>query len=231
MANRRMFSKDITNSDEFLDMPLSSQSLYFHLGMNADDDGFVCPRSIIRLIQAKDDDLKILAAKGFIIHFKTSVIVITHWKTNNEIKKDRYRPTVYQEHLEILGLNNGKYCMDTKCIQNVSKMDTQVRLGKDSIGKINTTADKSADEINLLINEFKTINPTINFGNKTYRSSLRDLIKKLGLDQTRAIIQYAVSVQGKPYTPTITNPYQLKIKLGDLKVYAEKQKAKSPATI
>ena len=120
MAQKRMFSKDVTNSDIFLDMPLSSQCLYFHLGMNADDDWFVQPRSIIRLIQAKDDDLKILVAKWFCIVFADSVVVITHRKQNNQIQKDRYKPSVYQEHMKVLWLlpNKEYKLLDTKWIQN-----------------------------------------------------------------------------------------------------------------
>lgn len=130
-----MFSKDVTNSDEFLDMPLSSQALYFHLGINADDDGFVQPRGILRLVQAKDDDLKVLKAKGFIIEFEQSVIVITHWKVNNQIRKDRKKDTIYQEHLSNLGINNvdiyqlqpSDNQMTTKCPHSIVE---------DSIGKV-----------------------------------------------------------------------------------------------
>lgn len=113
MANKRMFSKEVTNSDEFLDMPLSSQALYFHLGMNADDDWFVQPRSIMRLIQAKDDEMRILIARRFVIEFEWSVIVITHWKKNNEIRKDRARPTLYQKQLQSLCLDSDVYQLTT----------------------------------------------------------------------------------------------------------------------
>lgn len=233
MAQRRMFSKDITNSDEFVDMPLSSQALYFHLGMNADDDGFVPPKGIMRLVQAKDDDLKVLRAKGFVIPFKDSVIVLTHWKTNNEIKRDRYKPTIYQEHLKILGITSGKYEMDTKCLQNVSKMETQVRLGKDSIGKVSIDkdsleiADKSADVINSLLKEFEEINPTINYGNKTQRKALEEMVTKFGEEKVRATIIYAVSISGQKYAPTITTPYQLKEKLGELIAFQKRESNKS----
>lgn len=138
MSQKRMFSKDVTNSDIFLDMPLSSQCLYFHLWMNADDDWFVQPRSIIRLIQAKDDDLKILVAKWFCIVFADSVVVITHRKQNNQIQKDRYKPSVYQEHLKVLWLlpNKQYTIMDTNCIQSGYKMDTQISIVESSIDKV-----------------------------------------------------------------------------------------------
>lgn len=136
MANRRMFSKDITNSDAFTDMPLSSQALYFHLNMNADDDGFVNnPKMICKMIGANNDDLTLLKAKNFIIDFESGIVVIKHWKMNNYIPKDRYKETNYLEEKQRLYLKeNGSY---TLCIQDVSNMDTQVRIGKYSIEKNN----------------------------------------------------------------------------------------------
>lgn len=111
MANKRMFSMDIVDSDLFLDMPLSSQCLYFHLSMRAVDDGFVnSPKKIIKIIGANEDDLKILITKGFVIAFQRGIIVITHWKINNYIRKDRYKETLYIEEKEQLFLTqNGSY--------------------------------------------------------------------------------------------------------------------------
>lgn len=131
-----MFSKDITNSDAFTDMPLSSQALYFHLNMNADDDGFVNnPKMICKMIGANNDDLTLLKAKNFIIDFESGIVVIKHWKMNNYIPKDRYKETNYLEEKQRLYLKeNGSY---TLCIQDVSNMDTQVRIGKYSIEKNN----------------------------------------------------------------------------------------------
>ena len=98
MAERRMFNKQITRSDAFLDMPRSTRLLYYDLNLDADDDGFVDKyKSIMRLTGASEDDLKLLIAKSFIIPFETGVIVIKHWRMNNLIRSDRYKPTVYQE--------------------------------------------------------------------------------------------------------------------------------------
>ena len=137
MAERRMFSKKIVESDAFLDMPLSSQALYLHLNMDADDDGFVnSPKRIQRMIGASEDDLKLLLAKNFIIQFESGVVVVKHWKINNYIAKDRYHETVYLEEKALLSeKNNAAYTLNTNHIQEVDKMDTQVRLGKDSIGE------------------------------------------------------------------------------------------------
>ena len=132
MAERRMFAKTIIDSDSFLDMPLSTQALYFHLSMRADDDGFINnPKKIQRMIGASDDDLKLLIAKSFIIPFDTGIVVIKHWKIHNYIQKDRYKETVYQEEKALLSVkSNNAYTLDTECIQDVSNMETQVRLGK-----------------------------------------------------------------------------------------------------
>lgn len=132
MAERRMFAKTIIDSDTFIDMPLSTQALYFHLSMRADDDGFINnPKKIMRMIGASEDDYKLLCVKRFIIPFDSGIVVIKHWRMHNYIQKDRYKPTVYIEEKASLELKeNGAY---TECIQDVYKMDTQVRLGKDSI--------------------------------------------------------------------------------------------------
>ena len=134
MAERRMIAKTIIDSDAFLDMPLSTQALYFHLNMRADDDGFLNnPKKIQRTIGSSDDDLKLLIAKRFIIPFESGVVVIKHWKIHNYIQKDRYKPTVYQDEKELLETKeNGSYrLMDTECVQDGYSLEAQVRLGKD----------------------------------------------------------------------------------------------------
>ena len=132
MAERRMFAKTIVLSDAFLDMPLSARCLYFTLGMLADDDGFVnSPKSIMRQAGASTDDLNLLMAKRFILAFDSGVIVIKHWRIHNYIQKDRYKESKYMEEKATLMLDqNGAY---TECIQDVSTLDTQVRLGKDRV--------------------------------------------------------------------------------------------------
>lgn len=129
-----MFSKKIIETDFFLEMSPTAKLLYFYLNMSADDDGFVGNPKTIKLISgATDDDLKILIAKQFIIPFDSGVIVIKDWRIHNYIQKDRYNKTQYlEEKSQLIVEENGAY---TKCIQNVSKMDTQVRLGKERLGK------------------------------------------------------------------------------------------------
>ena len=136
MANRRMFSLDVVDTDNFLDMPLSAQGLYFHLGMRADDDGFISsPKKIIKIVNASEDDLKLLIIKGYLIPFESGVIVIKHWRQNNYVKGDRYKPTIYQNERKQLYAENNIYHLDTVCIQNGTKTEPQDRLGKDRLGK------------------------------------------------------------------------------------------------
>jgi hypothetical protein len=125
MAQRRMFSAQIVTADAFLEMPLTSQALYFHLGMSADDDGFVSPKKILRMTGAGDDDLKVLMAKGFVIPFNSGVIVITHWKQNNYLRNDRYTPTIYKDEMSRLSSIQSVYHLDTVGIPAGNRLETQ----------------------------------------------------------------------------------------------------------
>lgn len=151
MAERRMFAKTIIDSDAFLDMPLSSQSLYFHLSMRGDDEGFVNnPKKIQRMIGASEDDLKLLIAKGFIIAFETGVIVIKHWKIHNYIRGDRLQPTVYVEERSALEIKeNGTYTfvsqMSDTCQSVDGQVSAQVSIGKVSIDKDNNMSSVTDD--------------------------------------------------------------------------------------
>lgn len=150
MAEKRMFTQKIIDSDAFLDMPLSTQALYFHLNMRADDDGFVNnPKRIQRTISASEDDLKLLIAKRFVIGFDCGVIVIKHWRMHNTLRKDRYNPTQYQEELSMLEIkDNNAYTekipelpeptpegVATTWQPNGNQLATQYSIDKNSIGK------------------------------------------------------------------------------------------------
>ena len=138
MAERRMFAKTIIDSDAFLDMPLSTQALYFHLSMRADDEGFINnPKKIQRMIGASDDDLKILITKSFLIPFESGIVVVKHWRIHNYIQSDRFKKTVYTEERQQLSVKDNKaYTLNEQpCIQDVYITDTQVSIGKDSIVK------------------------------------------------------------------------------------------------
>ena len=140
-----MFSSQIVNSDDFLEMPLTSQALYFHLGMSADDDGFVSPRKILRMTGAGQDDLKVLIAKNFVIPFESGVIVITHWKQNNYLRNDRYTPTIYKAEMDRLSSRQSVYVLDTIGIPLVYQRETQV--GRKEERKIETSLNKNEDKL------------------------------------------------------------------------------------
>lgn len=148
MAERRMFSKQITETDAFLDMPFSAQTLYFHLCMAADDDGFISsPKKIQRMVGCSGEDMNLLAAKHFVIPFKSGILAVKHWKIHNQIQKDRYHPTKYEEEKGVLQEKpNGAYTLSidgygyvssmyTKCIQYEPETETEVSIGKVSKGK------------------------------------------------------------------------------------------------
>jgi hypothetical protein len=143
MAERRMFAKTIIDSDAFIDMPVSSQNLYFHLSMRADDDGFInSPKKIMRMVNASDDDLRILCSKNFVIPFETGIVVIKHWKLHNYLRNDRYKPTVYQGEKSQLDIkDNGVYTLG---IPDGNQRYTQVSIGKDRLveDSIISTVDK-----------------------------------------------------------------------------------------
>lgn len=144
MAERRMMSKQIIDSDAFLDMPATSQLLYFHMLQRADDDGFINnPKKIQRMIGCSEDDLKLLIVKNFIIPFESGIVVIKHWRIHNYIRNDRYKSTAYVEEKAKLELkDNGAYTLvDTIGIPNGYQMDTQDSIGKVSIGKVSIEED------------------------------------------------------------------------------------------
>ena len=143
MAERRMMAKSVIDTDAFLDMPASTQNLYFHMLLRADDDGFIAsPKGILRIIGASDDDLKLLLAKQYLFRFESGVVVIKDWKIHNYIQSDRYKPSLQPERELLTITANKEYTLtnsdvsnvDTECIQNVSI--GKVRLGKVRLGKV-----------------------------------------------------------------------------------------------
>ena len=131
MAERRMFAKSVINSARFLTMPPSSRLLYYDLGMAADDDGVVEAFTVMRTTGAADDDLRVLVSKGFVSLLNDELVAyITDWSTNNQIRKDRYQPSIYRNLLVKLGDGNQR--------------STQYRLGEDSLGKVSTGEENKA---------------------------------------------------------------------------------------
>ena len=135
MATKRMFSHQVVSSDRFWEMPLSSQALYFHLGMHADVRGFVNPRGVLRLINAQPDDLKVLEAKGFVIPFESGVVVITHWNANNNVRETHEASSHYVEELHHLMLSEeGKYSLQENYSSTTVELPQRsVEISRDEI--------------------------------------------------------------------------------------------------
>lgn len=151
MAQKRMFSKQITTSDAFMEMPASSQLLYFHLNMEADDDGFVAnPKRILRTVGSSEDDLKILLAKRFILGFPSGVVVIKHWLIHNTLRMDRYAETGYTEEKKLLRIKENKAYTE---VGNHLATSRQPSIDKISIEEIriekNNNTDYSKDFLNF----------------------------------------------------------------------------------
>ena len=175
MANKAIFSKTIIDTDAFLEMPATTQNLYFHLNMHADDDGFIGnPKRIGRMIGASDDDFKILIAKKFIIVFESGVIVIKHWRIHNTLSKMRYKETSYlDEKSQLLikennaySLDEGKPLDDSRLVEmgkrqvrrTVDEQETNLskdKLSKDKLSKDKPSKKKSAKaDLDGMINSF-----------------------------------------------------------------------------
>lgn len=213
MAEKRMFTQKIIDSDAFLDMPLSSQALYFHLNMRADDDGFINnPRRIQRTIGASDDDLKLLCAKRFVIGFESGVIVIKHWRMHNTLRKDRYNPTQYQEELALLDVKgNNAYTeriyelpepevlpMATTWQPNGNQMATQYREVENSIDKISrdkgsndSGESASCQQIVDLYNSICKSFPAVRTLSEARRKAIKARLKTYTLDDIKTVFENA----------------------------------------
>lgn len=210
MAERRMFAKTIIDSDLFLDMPMSTQLLYFHLSMRADDDGFINnPKKIQRMVGCSEDDLKMLAVKQFIIPFESGVVVIKHWRIHNYIRNDRHKQTLCSEKDLIVLDENMVYQVSDNCqssgIPMVDKMDTQVRLGKVSIGKdsigegnVNKKADISSapspKSVKKKFGEYKNISLT----DEQYQKLVNDFGETVISEYIQRMDEY-IQMKGKKY--------------------------------
>lgn len=195
MAQKRMFSKDVISNDNFIEMPDSSQNLYFHLSMNADDDGFISNyKSVMRMLGKKEDDLKVLIAKQFLIPFENGLLVIRHWKLNNYIQKDRYKETIFKDEKAKLTLDNSNvYNLDTECIHSIDK---------NSIDKI--SLDISSNSLYDFVEE--------NFGRTLSSVEYEEISKWEDNDLTRYAIKQAIlnSAYSIKYINTILSSYKKK---------------------
>lgn len=245
MANKRMFSSEIVASDAFLDMPVSSQNLYFHLGMSADDDGFIQPKKVMRLVGAGDDDLKLLFAKRFLLPIN-EVTLIKHWRmNNNKIDADRYKPSVYRELVPDLRVKENKaYTLDKTqglpvWAQVVHISGTQSRVEQSRVEQSRTLPDAKASVKVIkpkppkketthnprgaeIIKALERVDPKnkMFYNRPDQRKSCDFLIQEYGLEQTLNAIEFYIKATEArlKYLPVITNPSQLVDKWQNLKM-------------
>jgi len=216
MANKRMFSKQITSSDAFIDMPPTSQLLYFHLNMEADDDGFVSsPKRIAKMINVGDDDFKILLAKRFLLPFPSGVVVVKHWLLHNAVRKDMYVETQYLDEKKTIQIKDNKSYTE---LRNEPVTEPLHRLGQDRLDKDRLDTEHSSEDKKFtkngaeLIKSFETINPNCKrmYGNTTQRTACESLIENYTFERVILVIEKTLpKTNGMQYFPTITTPLQL----------------------
>ena len=145
MAIRRMFAKSITDSDDFLDLPLDVQLLYFHLGMQADDEGFLnSTKKIVRMLGVEPDALQILCDTGFLIPFPSGVVAIRHWHVNNKIRKDRYIGTQFMEEWEQL---TQRYEVYEWAVPGEGSAETNTGEAETKVGSVETKVGRAETKV------------------------------------------------------------------------------------
>ena len=242
-----MFSRSIVDSDAFLDMPLSAQALYFHLGMNADDDGFVGnPRRVQRVIGCNDDDLKLLSAKKFIINFPSGVVVIKHHRMNNNWDKHNCKRTVYLEELNSLYIKKNKaYSLDSskgKPVQSENRLETVFRIEENRIEE--TTAPQSGEGVYTITSDLeeekkpkrkKKVTPEIEAVFKLFKNPAATTWRLREVERVAAqtlhdtygleVLQRRITriekekANGDPYFPEVNTPSQLLDKMPNIERY------------
>lgn len=211
MAQRRMFSLKVTGTDRFLDLGLTAQALYFHLGMNADDDGFIGnPKSLRRMIGASEEDFNLLVEKGYLLVFDDGVVAITDWAVSNYVKKDRYTPTIYSADRQLITVDENKRYqlastvakapaqtdetalptadqdsaqMEPQCPPFAAKSVPQVREGKVRVRKGEDSGGNKTTSSAQTISKFYQSLP-----DESLKSELMQFINELGTD----VVAYAV---------------------------------------
>ncbi len=217
-----MFDKSIIETDRFLNISLSAKALYFLLGMEADDEGFVSPSRVMRIYGAEMGDLKNLIDTGLVIPFKSGVVVITDWKRNNWLDERRIKPTLYQEEMGQLSLEDGKKYVLSKCLASAEP--------EESRGEENSIEESISNKVaglNQIIDLFKGVNPSFEkiFKNKTQRAALERLVKKYGAENiSKVITEILPKTNIMKFAPHIYTPLELEDRLGRLKDFIISEK-------
>lgn len=218
MAKKRMFDRAIIDTDKFMDLPISGKAIYFLLGMEADDEGFVSYKKVIRIHGGNEDDIKVLVAKGFLIMFKSGVVVITDWNKNNWLDSRRISTTEYTKERGLLTLNDKKEYVLSSGLASAKREESSIeeyRIEEKSID-----SDVPSQDIISIIDSFKEVNPSYNkwYKNKTQREAITRLIKTHSFEQVLKVITLLPKTNGMSYMPTITTPLQLEDKWSQLEI-------------
>jgi hypothetical protein len=239
---RRMLSSQIVCSDAFLDMPQTTQLLYFQLVMQGDDDGFVgSPKRVMKMIGANDDDFKILVAKRFLLTFESGVVVIKHWLIHNTIRLDRYHPTQYQEEKNGLFLKENKAYTEVETIGShlVAKRLPEAKLSKVNLIESNLIKDKTTstkvlgetpDKRNPDVQELWEYGLTLEFSNTKQhlnRYAITRLLKGRAVNQLKKAAKFSQDIRTEAYAPQVNNWMDLEDKYLKLRDWVARQNNKS----
>lgn len=171
VAEKRMFGKSVIETDSFLDLPLTTKAIYFLLGMEADDEGFVSPKRVLRLYGGSDDDIKVLIAKNLVISFESGVVVITDWNENNYLDKNRIKPTRYE-------IEKSKLLLTSKRTYELNNGSTYVQPVESRVGE--NRVGESRIEKKLLFGELKNV--------KLKEEEYKKLVERFGEGETNEMI-------------------------------------------
>lgn len=227
MASKRMFDKALIDTDRFMDLPMSAKALYFLLGMESDDEGFVSYKKVLRIHGGNEDDIKVLTAKTFLIMFESGVVVITDWNKNNWLDSRRIKPTEYKKEKAFLALNNEKEYVLSNGLANAKREEYSIEENRVEESRIEETAEtSSAKEISEIIDSFKEVNISYKkwFGNKTQRSALERLLKLQSKEMILKVTALLPKTNKMQFFPTITTPLQLEDKWSALSDALNKKK-------
>lgn len=231
MANRRMFSKKVTNSSEFLMMSQSAQALYFHIGMNADDDGFCELFTVVRMTESKPDDIQSLHSKGFIFIVDGKVCIVKDWYENNFIRPDRYEPSKYLKDDNMAQIH-AMATTKTPKQSLVYQRYTEDRLGKDRLLSVatapilvvkdepqpKTKADTSYQEVFKIF----SITPMGWWRHKPQIEAAKRMLANPGVAKVRALMAFYREHDGEPFMPKIYKPFDLEAKVDQLLAFKER---------
>lgn len=241
MAHKRMFSKDITTSDAFREMPASSQALYFHIGMEADDDGFIDNyKGLMRATNASEDDLRVLLSKRFLILFPSKVVVVKHWLLNNTIRKDRYTETKHLEEKRLLIVKeNGAYTDDLDSGNQVAtKWQPSIEENRKEelvvaepptvdipIGAEERPTKTSKSKYKHSKEVFSWFpNPQKSWAFNTTELKHAELLFDRGEAEVKKRLRFLKEHEGEDFLPSITKPSDLERKWEDIKAYAKRNR-------